>query len=89
MARIEKFEDIEAWQKARVLCREIYSITRQGDFTRDYGLRDQIRRASVSVLSNIAEGFERGGNKEFLNFLFIANSIRPTNISLHRNKSIN
>ncbi len=72
MARIEKFEDIEAWQKARVLCREIYSITRQGDFTRDYGLRDQIRRASVSVMSNIAEGFERGGNKEFLNFLFIA-----------------
>jgi four helix bundle protein len=72
MANIEKLEDIQAWQKARVLCCEIYRITEQGSFARDYGLRDQIRRASVSVLSNIAEGFERGGNKEFLNFLSIA-----------------
>jgi four helix bundle protein len=72
MARIEKFEDIQAWQKARILCCEIYRITGQGHFARDYGLCDQIRRASVSVLSNIAEGFERGGNKEFLNFLSIA-----------------
>ena len=72
MAQIEKFEDIQAWQKARILCREIYRVTGQGHFAHDYGLRDQIRRASVSVLSNIAEGFERGGNKEFLNFLAIA-----------------
>ena len=66
MASIEKFEDIEAWQKARELTREIYRITNQGSFSRDFGLRDQIRRAAVSVMSNIAEGFGRGGNKEFI-----------------------
>jgi four helix bundle protein len=72
MAKIEKFEDIEAWQKSRLLCRKIYLVTGQGEFSRDYGLRDQIRRSAVSVMSNIAEGFERGGNKEFQNFLSIA-----------------
>jgi four helix bundle protein len=72
MANIEQFEDIKAWQKARELVSEIYSVTRNGDFARDFGLRDQIRRASVSILSNIAEGFERGGNKEFIHFLYIA-----------------
>jgi len=56
MARIEKFEDIEAWQKARELTREIYRLTNQGAFAKDFGLRDQIRRASVSIMSNIAEG---------------------------------
>jgi len=72
MTRIEKFEDIEAWQRARVLCREIYKVTAQENFGRDRGLCGQIRRAAVSVMSNIAEGFERGGNKEFLNFLSVA-----------------
>lgn len=69
MATITKFEQIDAWQKARVLTRHIYEITGQGKFARDFGLRDQIRRASVSSMSNIAEGFERGGNKEFIQFL--------------------
>jgi four helix bundle protein len=69
MATITRFEDIEAWQKARVLTRHIYDITGRGAFARDFGLRDQIRRASVSSMSNIAEGFERGGNKEFIQFL--------------------
>jgi four helix bundle protein len=72
MTSIEKFEDIEAWQRARVLCREIYKVTAQENFSRDRGLCGQIRRAAVSVMSNIAEGFERGGNKEFLNFLLVA-----------------
>ena len=72
MASIEKFEDIEAWQKARELTREIYRISNQGSFARDFGLRDQIRRAAVSIMSNIAEGFGRGGNKEFIQFLSIA-----------------
>ena len=72
MASIEKFEDIEAWQKARELTREIYKITNQGAFARDFGLRDQIRRASVSIMSNIAEGFGRGGNREFIQFLSMA-----------------
>ncbi len=69
MNRIEKFEDIVAWQKARVLTREIYKCARGGGFARDYGLRDQIQRASVSTMSNIAEGFERGGDREFIQFL--------------------
>ena len=72
MAKIRKFEDIESWKRARKLANEIYSVTTVGKFTRDFGLRDQIRRASVSILSNIAEGFERGGDKEFLQFLSVA-----------------
>lgn len=72
MASIEKFEDIEAWQKARGLTREIYRVTNQGAFAKDFGLRDQIRRASVSIMSNIAEGFGRGGNREFIQFLSMA-----------------
>jgi four helix bundle protein len=72
MAKIEKFEDIEAWQMARKLTGAIYSVTNDGKFARDFGLRDQIRRAAVSVMSNIAEGFNRGGNRELIQFLFIA-----------------
>ena len=73
MARLERFEDIEAWKKARELIRSVYQITATGEFGRDFGLRDQIRRAAVSVLPNIAEGFERDGNREFLQFLSLAN----------------
>lgn len=70
--KIKKFEDIESWKRARRLTNEIYQTTGTGKFARDFGLRDQIRRASISMLSNIAEGFERGGDKEFLQFLAIA-----------------
>jgi four helix bundle protein len=70
--KIEKFEDLIAWQKARELTRRIYEVTRQGEFQRDFSLRDQIRRASISVMSNVAEGFERGGRSEFHQFLVIA-----------------
>jgi len=69
MNRIERFEDIMSWQKARELTREIYKCTRTGEFARDYGLKDQIQRASVSTMANVAEGFERGGDKEFIQFL--------------------
>ena len=72
MAVFKTFEEINAWQNARVLVRDIYATTRCGDFSKDYGLRDQIQRAAVSICSNIAEGFERRGNKEFVNFLWIA-----------------
>jgi four helix bundle protein len=72
MAKIERFEDIEAWKAARVLTNKIYSVSGDGIFSRDFGLRDQLRRAAVSVMSNIAEGFERGGDKEFLHFLSLA-----------------
>lgn len=72
MATIERFEEIEAWQKARELTKSIYQITADGLWNRDYGLRDQIRRAAVSIMSNIAEGFERGGTAEFGRFLTMA-----------------
>jgi len=67
-----KIEDMLAWQKAKVLTIEIYKITNEPLFSKDFGLKDQIRRAAVSVPSNIAEGFGRGGTNEFKNFLSIA-----------------
>lgn len=70
--KAESFEDLNVWQRARELCAMIYTLTKEVKFKRDYGLVDQIRRASVSVMSNIAEGFERGGDKEFIKFLYIA-----------------
>jgi len=68
----ESFEELHVYQRARELTNFIYAGTRQSDFTRDLGLTDQIRRASVSIMSNIAEGFERGTSTEFIQFLFIA-----------------
>ena len=72
MATLERFEDLDVWKKARELTKFIYRATSTGEFARDFGLRDQIRRAAVSILSNIAEGFERNGNREFLQFLSLA-----------------
>ena len=72
MARIEKFEDIDAWQKAQALSKAIYSVTGNGAFSHDFGLRDQISRVAVSIMSNIAEGFGRRSKKEFANFLNMA-----------------
>src|ERR1044071_8834864 len=72
MSTFQSFEDIEAWQKARELTRRVYEVSEVGAFARDFGLRDQIRRASVSALSNIAEGFERSGTGEFIQFLSAA-----------------
>ena len=72
MATIQKFEDVEAWQKARELTNAVYSCSGKDAFAKDFGLRDQIRRAAVSIMSNIAEGFERGGSKEVSQFLAIA-----------------
>lgn len=72
MATFKRFEDINAWQKARELTSLVYKITREREFSRDFGLKDQIRRASVSIMNNIAEGFGRHGNVEFARFLEIA-----------------
>jgi len=70
--KIERFEDIEAWQAGRELTRGIYRATKLQQFAKDFGLVDQIRRATVSITSNIAEGFERGGDKEFVHALTLA-----------------
>jgi four helix bundle protein len=69
--QVKNFEDLEIWKDARALTREIYQLTRDSKFSKDFALRDQIRRAAISVLSNIAEGFERGGNQEFIQFLYV------------------
>ena len=69
---MEKFEDLICWQRARALTKFIYDISRYRDFDTDYGLKDQIRRAAVSVMSNIAEGFDRGTQAELIHFFFIA-----------------
>ena len=68
----KKFEDLMFWQKAREFTKLIYTLTRKDTFKTDFGLKGQIQRSSVSVMSNIAEGFGRGGNNEFIQFLFIA-----------------
>ena len=72
MPLIKRFQEIEAWQKARELTKAVYECTNSGKFSKDFGLRDQMRRAAVSVMSNIAEGFERGGKTEFIHFLSIS-----------------
>ncbi len=72
MSRVDRFEDLIAWQKARRLTQEIYRATGDSAFASDRALRDQIRRASVSIMANIAEGFERGRRREFHQFLSTA-----------------
>lgn len=74
MSTIKRFEDILAWQKAREMTRQIYKITAGVKFAKDYSLREQIRRASVPIMSNIAEGFGRRTDKQFLNFLDAAHA---------------
>jgi len=70
--RVESFEDLWDWQKGIALVKEIYALTREEPLCRDFGLRDQLQRAAVSVPTNIAEGFERGSHKEYIRFLYIA-----------------
>ncbi len=74
MAKIERFEDIEAWQKARKLVKEVYRVCRVESYKRYYSLIDQTGRAAVSIMANIAEGFARRTNKEFINFLGMAHA---------------
>ncbi len=69
MSTIKRFEDIDAWQLSRELHKKIFRLTCEGDFFKDFGLKDQIRRSSGSIMDNIAEGFERDGNREFIQFL--------------------
>ena len=85
MATINRFEDIIGWQKARVLCKLINSYTHKEFFRKDFKFVSQIKSSSGSAMDNIAEGFERGGNKEFIQFLFIAKgSVGETRSQLYR-----
>ena len=72
MGKVSSFEDMQVWRSARELTKEIYILTQKDKFSKDYSLKDQINRSSGSVMDNIAEGFERGGNKELIQFLFIS-----------------
>ena len=72
MGTFKKFEEIEAWQKARILAQTVYKISGAGSFAKDYALKEQIRRTGISIMANIAEGHERAGRKEFIQFLAIA-----------------
>jgi len=69
--KIKRFEELIVWRRARELTKEVYALSGKGPFSRDFGLKDQLRRAAVSVMANIAEGFERGGRAEFHQFLSI------------------
>ncbi len=73
MATIQIFEDLKVWQKSRILSSEIFDLTTAGTFSKDFGLKDQINRSSGSIMDNIAEGFGRKGNAEFINFLTYSN----------------
>ena len=72
MARIARFEDLKVWQRGRQLCVELYRLTSNGKFARDFSLKDQLRRAGISVANNIAEGFARKSRREFQHFLYIS-----------------
>ncbi len=72
MPPIRRFEDIQAWQEARMLVKQVYTLTSTGTLSKDFGLRDQIQRAAVSVMANIAEGFDCDSHAEFARFLGIA-----------------
>lgn len=72
MATFKRFEEIESWKKSRQLAKQIYNVSGKAAFSSDFGLRDQIRRAAVSIMSNIAEGHDRGGTREFIQFLATA-----------------
>jgi four helix bundle protein len=85
MATIKRFEDLEIWQIARRLCKEVFNLTNKGPFLKDFKFRDQIRSSSGSVMDNIAEGFERSSRLEFVNFLSIAKgSAGETRSQLYR-----
>jgi S23 ribosomal protein. len=95
MAGFRRFEDIKSWQKAREINREIYLATTNAEFSKDCDLRNQIRRASISIMANIAEGFGRRSDREFANFLNIAHasaceaqstSLRSTGFKLHQQR---
>ena len=85
MATVKSFEELEVWKRARVFAQKIYDLTCEGTFAKDYSLKDQINRSAGSIMDNIAEGFDRGGNREFVNFLsYSKGSVGETRSQLYR-----
>ncbi|MFN8206630.1 MAG: four helix bundle protein [Bacteroidales bacterium] len=72
MATVKRFEDLETWKLSREICKDVFRLCQKPEISRDFSLQDQMKRSSGSIMDNIAEGFERGGNKEFMHFLYIA-----------------
>jgi four helix bundle protein len=84
MPTVKRFEDLHAWQASRELVKLVYSVSRKTSFERDYGLKDQIRRAAISAMSNIAEGFGAGSDAEFIKFLgYARRSVSETQSQLY------
>ena len=87
---IKRFEDITAWQEAKNLCAQIYKLSDRKEVRKDFAFQNQIKRASISIMNNIAEGFERGSNKEFIHFLYIAKgSAGEVRSMIHLSKDLN
>ena len=85
MATKRSFEDLEVWQRARAFAVRVYDLTNEGSFAKDYSLKDQINRSAGSIMDNIAEGFDRGGNREFVTFLsYSKGSAAETRSQLYR-----
>jgi four helix bundle protein len=90
MTTVKRFEDLEIWQEARILCKMIHTISESTTLSKDFALKNQILASSGSIMDNIAEGFERNGNKEFINFLFIAKgSLGEVRSQVHRSFDAN
>jgi four helix bundle protein len=81
MAAIKRFEDLECWKEARELVRSVYGLTNKKKFSGDFELRSQVRRSAVSIMANVAEGFHRNSNKDFLKFLDYSRSSIPETLS--------
>jgi four helix bundle protein len=89
MGQTKQFEDMDVWQAAKQVVLEVYRLTRDGALAKDYGFKEQLQRAAVSIMANIADGYERGGNRELIQFLYIAKgSAAETRSLVHAGKDL-
>ena len=89
MGQTKQLEDMEVWQAAKQVVTEVYRLTRDGALAKDYGFKDQLQRAAVSIMANVADGYERGGNRELIQFLYIAKgSAAQTRSLVHAAKDL-